>query len=90
MAGGVICQPSNEFMNATTAKTYTEQMHACYQYRRGLAKNDVKQCYMDTTSWNENFSDGRIVEQDYDFNKDLLDESAPDTHPDIEGDDDFL
>ena len=67
-----------------------EEMLACYQYRRGLAKNDVKQCYNDTTSWNENHSDGKTVEQDYDFNKDLLDDSAPDTHPDIDPDDDLL
>jgi len=67
-----------------------DQMLASYRYRRGLAKNDVKQCFNDTTSWNENYSDGKLVDQDYDFNKDLLDDSAPDTHPDIEGDDDFL
>ena len=67
-----------------------EQMLASYQYLRGLAKNDVKQAYNSVASWNENYSDGRLVEQDYDFNKDLLDDSAPDTHPDIDGDDDPL
>jgi hypothetical protein len=66
-----------------------EEMLACYQYRRNLAKNDVKQAFNDTTSWNENYSDGKLVEQDYDFNKDLLEDSTPDTHPDIDDDDDY-
>lgn len=41
-------------------------------------------------SWNENYSDGKLVEQDYDFNKDLAEDSSPDTHPDIDGDDEIL
>ena len=66
------------------------EMQAAYKYRRSISANEVKQCFNCTTSWNENYSDGRIVEQDYDFNKDLLEDSFPDTHPDIDGDDDIL
>ena len=66
-------------------------MRASSQYRRGLIANDVRQLNTDIQSWNENYSDGKRVQMDFNFNIDLLDDESPDTHPDIDsGDDDIL
>ncbi len=66
------------------------EMRASGQYRRGLISNDVKQLNTDLQSWNDNYSDGTLVDLDYNFNLDLAESEASATHPDIEDDDDAL
>jgi hypothetical protein len=68
-----------------------EEMLASSQYRRGMIYNDCKQLKTDNDSWNDNYSDGKQIKMDFNFNLDLLDADAPDTHPDIDqSEDDVL
>ena len=61
------------------------------KYRRGLSLNDCKQNKTDYTSWNDNYSDGKLVSLDFNFNLDMEEDDTPDTHPDIDqSDDDVL
>lgn len=64
-----------------------EEMRASSQYRRGLVANDVKQLDRDNQSWNDNYSDGTLLEMDFNFNLDLRESESPDTHPDFEVED---
>lgn len=66
------------------------EMQASSQYRRGLIANDVKQLNNDVESWNDNYSDGTLLDLDYNFNLDIAESAASETHPDIDGDDDIL
>lgn len=64
------------------------EMRASSRYRRGLIANDVKQLNTDNQSWNDNYSDGKTLEMDFNFNLDLRESESPDTHPDFDPNDD--
>jgi hypothetical protein len=66
------------------------EMRASAQYRRNLILNDCKQLKRDTDSWNENYSDGLLVQPNFDFTLDVLEADTPDTHPDIDSEDDEI